>query len=138
MWSDTCGNRALCSMQKWHIGNDVRTILINDAEIAGRVGEDIYPIVAPEGTMGAFILYQRIKYSKDTVKAGVYEDVCHLLLTAVADNYDLALDLASLIDNALVGKHKNDFGEEFSIRLLDSSETFDDNKFIEELTFEIK
>lgn len=138
MHSVTCGNRILGSMQKWHIGNDVRTILLADEDIVARVGSDIFPIVAPENTEGSFILYQRDKYAKSWDKMGVHEDKCNLLITAIADNYDEALDLAALIDNALTGKHTNDFGEDFRMNLIDSAETFDDNKYVETLLFEIK
>ena len=136
--SNTCYNSGLGSFQKWHIGNDVRTILLEDEAIVARVGDNIYPIVAPENTIGEFIVYAREKYSKATVKEGVYQDECILILTAVSDNYDKAIELAALIDNAVTGKHVNPFGEKFTAVLADSSETFDDNKFIETLSFEIK
>lgn len=138
MWSDTCYNTGLGSFQKWHIGDDVRALLLADTNIAALVGEDIYPIVAPEGTDGEFIVYRREKYSKNTVKEGVVGDECILSLTAVADNYDAAVTLAELIDNALTGKHTNGEGENFQMVLSDSSEAFEDNKYIEVLLFEIK
>ena len=65
-------------------------------------------------------------------------DECILSLTAVADNYDAAVTLAELIDKALTGKHKNNEGENFQMVLSDSSEAFEDNKYIEVLLFEIK
>lgn len=138
MWTDTCYNTGLGSFQKWHIGDDVRALLLANEDIAALVGDDIYPIVAPEGTEGQFIVYQREKYSKKTVKQGVFEDDCVLSLTAVADNYDAAVTLAELIDNTLTGKHTNGDGENFQMVLSDSSEAFEDNKFIEVLLFEIK
>ena len=138
MWSDTCYNTGLGSFQKWHIGDDVRALLLADTDIAALVGKDVYPIVAPEGTDGEFIVYRREKYSKNTVKEGVVGDECILSLTAVADNYDAAVTLAELIDKALTGKHKNNEGENFQMVLSDSSEAFEDNKYIEVLLFEIK
>lgn len=138
MWSDTCYNTGLGSFQKWHIGDDVRALLLADEDLVGIVGHNIFPIVAPEKTDGPFIVYQREKYSKKTAKEGVYEDDCMLSLTVVADNYDTAVDIAELIDNALTGKHTNDEGEKFQMVLADSSEAFEDNKFFETLLFEIK
>lgn len=138
MWSDTCYNTGLGSFQKWHIGNDVRTLLLANADLVAKVGTNIYPIVAPENTNGSFIVYAREKYSKKTAKQGVYEDDCQVAITAVADNYDEAVDLAELIDNTLTGNHVNPFGEKFSAVLTDSSEAFEDNKYIETLLFEIK
>lgn len=137
MFSNTCINN-IGSLQKWKIGNDVRALLLDNAELVDRVGTDIFPIVAPENTDGEFILYQRDKYRKSWVKQGVYEDECHLLITAVADDYDAALDLAEMIDNTLTGKHINNEGKQFSMDLIDSTEEYSDNKYVETLLFEIK
>ena len=138
MWSDTCYNTGLGSFQKWHIGNDVRTLLLDNEDLVAKVGSNIFPLVAPENTDGSFILYAREKYAKLLAKQGVYEDDCQVAITAVADNYDEAADLAELIDNTLTGKHETANGEKFSMVLTDSSEAFEDNKFIETLLFEIK
>lgn len=138
MFSNTCYNTGLGSYQKWYIGHDVRDILLADADIYAIVGEKVFPCVAPEDTKGEFIIYQREKYSKDTVKQGVYSDECKLAITAVADDYDMALDMAALLDNALTGKHTNKEGKQFTMILADSSEGFQENKFIETLLFNIE
>lgn len=137
MDSRTCKNICLKSYQKWKIGNDVRTILLSNPDLVAMVGEDIYPLVAPEGTEGSFILYQRGKYTKQYTKMGVYEDECNLIITAISDNYDNALDLASEIDNTLTGVH-SDGDIKFEMRLSDSEETFEDDKYLETLVFTIK
>ena len=71
MNSYTCRNTALNSLQKWDIGNRIRTVLLADDGIAAMVGQNIYPIVAPENTDGDFIVYRRESYSKSGVKMGV-------------------------------------------------------------------
>lgn len=131
-------NTALNSYQKWFIGNDIRDILLADPEVSAQVSaEHIYPLVAPENTKGDFIVYIRQKYSKETVKAGVYEDECEVAVVGVSDNYDNAIALASKIDNALTGTHTNDSGRKIQIILADSTEVFEDNKYIETLVFKI-
>ena len=121
-------NTALNSYRKWFIGNDIRDILLADDAVRGQVGNHIYPIVAAEGTIGDFIVYSRQEYSKDLVKAGVYQDVCKVAVVAVSDNYD----------NAMTGSHINDQGVTIDITLADSTEIFEDNKYIETLLFTIK
>lgn len=133
-----CFNTGLQSYQKWFIGNDMRSILIADSGITAQVGNKIFPLVAPEETKGDFIVYSRQKYSKDNVKAGVYEDECQVAVVGISDNYDKAISLASKIDNALTGKHTNDDGVTIEIILVDSTEVYDDNKYIETLLFRIK
>lgn len=132
-----CFNTNFNSYQKWKVGNDLRAILLSDSGLTGMVGSNIYPLVAPEGVENEFIIYGREKYTKKMAKDGVWEDECLVYFTAISDNYDKATDLASLIDNALVGRHTiND--HRITVYLYDSTETFEDNKYIETLIFTIE
>lgn len=133
-----CYNTGLGSYQKWFIGNDIRAILLNDEEIVNQVGNNIFPLIAPENTYGDFIIYLRQKYNKSMVKMGVYQDECEVALVGISDNYDSAIALASKIDNALSGQHTLENGVKIQITLADSTETFDDDKYIETLVFNIK
>ena len=56
---------------KWFVGNAVRDVLVADENIQRAVGEDIYPVVAPEGTVGPFILYQRDKIGRASCRERV-------------------------------------------------------------------
>ena len=133
-----CYNNSLGSYQKWFIGNDIRSILLDDEEIVNQVGTDIYPLIAPENTEGDFIIYMRTKYNKTAVKMVVYQDGCEVAVVGISDNYDSAISLASKIDNALSGLHILSNGVKIQITLADSTETFDDDKYIETLVFSIK
>lgn len=61
---------------KFKITSIIRQMLIDDeilrnyisATVDGEVEYKIYPIVAPEGTVGDFIVYYREQYSKNTQK----------------------------------------------------------------------
>lgn len=131
-------NTGLNSYQKWFIGNDIRAILLNDEEIVEQVGSNIFPLIAPETTEGDFIIYIRNKYNKSAVKMGVYQDECEVAVVGISDNYDSAIALASKIDNALSGQHTLEGGVRLQITLSDSTETFEDDKYIETLVFTIK
>ena len=133
-----CYNNILGSYQKWFVGNDARAIMLADADIVAQVGSNIYPLVAAEGTTGDFIVYSRSRYGKKDVKMGVYEDDCELSIVAVSDNYDKAIELASKIDNALTGQHVVGEDTKLTFKLEDSTEVFEDNKYIETLLFSIK
>ena len=131
-------NSALNSYRKWYIGNDIRDILLADEAVYNQVGNHIYPIVAAENTVGDFIVYSRQEYSKTSVKQGVYQDDCKVAVVVVSDNYDNAIALADKIDAALTGTHTINEGVDIDITLFDSSETYEDNKYIETLLFSIK
>lgn len=134
----SCYNNALGSYQKWFVGNDIRAILLKDEDIIEQVGTNIFPLIAPESTDGDFIIYMRNKYSKSSVKLGVYQDECEVAVVGISDNYDSAVALASKIDNSLSGLHTLDNGVRLQITLVDSTETFEDDKYIETLVFNIK
>lgn len=136
MNSNTCGNRL--AYQKWAVGNDIREILLANTALTAVVGHNIYPIVAPEKTDGDFILYRRDKYSKTLTKMGVVEDVCEVLLTVVSDDYDASFSIAAEIDRTLTGRHTKNTGETITINLIDSTELFEDGKYIQNILFEIK
>lgn len=138
MTTSTCYNIGLNSYQKWNIGNIVRALLIEEPAIKEQIGLNIYPLIAPENVYGDFIIYRRHEYSKNSVKNGVYEDVCKLAIQAISDNYDNSILLASNIDNTLTGKHKLDDGTKVSIMLNDSEEQFIDGKYVQIMIFEIK
>lgn len=133
-----CYNNGLGSYQKWFIGNDIRSILLKDEDILNHVGSNIFPLIAPESTEGDFIIYMRNKYNKTAVKMGVYQDECEVAVVGISENYDDAIALASKIDNALTGMHTLENGVRLQITLADSTETFDDDKYIETLVFTIK
>lgn len=133
-----CWNTGLGSLQKWDIGNVLRTLLLADEEVSKQVGNDIYPIVAPENTDNDFIIYRRIQYSKNSVKVGVYQDECEIAVLGISDNYDDSISLASKIDNVLTGKHTLSNGYSIEVMLNDSTEMFEDNKFVQTLIFKIR
>lgn len=134
---NSCFNNILGSYQKWHIGDDVRAILMSDTAITTHVGSRIFPLVIPENEDGDCIVYSRQHYNKKSVKMGVWEDNCTLALTVISDNYDNSVDIAEAIDNALTGYHKID-DVKLTFELADSSESFEDFKYIQVLMFTIK
>lgn len=126
---------------KWWVGIDIREILLGNEDIVELTDSDIYPIVAPEGTLGNIIVYRRIKYQRDYGKMGLMDDVARIEVLAVADSYEESVSLAALIDDTLTGTHTNSenslkYSLEFS--LFDSEEAFEDNKYVQTLIFEVK
>lgn len=123
---------------KWWIGIDISEILSSSESLVELVGEDIYPLVAPEGTDGEFIIYRRSKYTREYSKMGLTDDVARVEIIAVSESYETSVSMAALIDSVLTGTHYNDDGYSLTFKLHDSEEGFDDMKYTQVLVFEVK
>jgi len=122
-------------MNMFKITAEIRSLLLQNEEIKGFVGERVFPIMAPEDTVGDFIVYQRDELKQEYTKMGVATQVSVLYLTAVSESYVRSNSLASLIYDTLSGDFK---GPDMRIQLEDSTEDFIDKKFIQVLQFSIK
>lgn len=58
-------------MNKFKVTTEVRTILQDSLGIKTMVGDKIFPLVAPNGTEGDFIIYQRDGFKQEYTKMAV-------------------------------------------------------------------
>ena len=61
---------------KFSITTDIRTLLIENVELQSIINNNIFPLIAPEGTTEDFIIYYRDKYGKDYSNFGIYNEHC--------------------------------------------------------------
>lgn len=122
-------------MNMFRITAGIQSLLLQNGEIKGIVGGKVFPIMAPEGTDGDFIVYQRDELKQDYTKMGVASQTAVIYVTAVSDSYVRSNNLASLIYDTLSGDFEN---PDIHIQLEDSTEDFIDKKFIQVLQFSIK
>lgn len=124
---------------KIKITTTVRQILLDDDTTMSYVGEKIFPVVAPKDTIGDFILYQRDGYSKERTNMGIASQKPMVYINVWSEDYDRSQEIAShlndLLDNDFIADDNPD--QSISIRLIDSSEDYEDNKYIQILLFEI-
>lgn len=122
-------------MNKFKITTEVRGILMSDPEIQKMVGEKIFPLVADTDTDGDFIVYQRDGYKQEYTKMGVARQIPIVFVNAVSSDYDKSQELAGLIYDALEGCFTD---PEMTIHLEDSTEDYEDGKYIQVLQFSIE
>lgn len=120
---------------KFKITTKIRAALLEQSEITDIVGDQIFPIIAPKDTPGDFIVYQRDEYSKNYTKMGISEQSCRVYVNAVSEDYDRSQELAFQINECLEGYHPDLC---MDVKLVDSTEDFEDNKYIQVLLFDIK
>ena len=118
---------------KLKVTTAIRQILLKNSELLALVGEKIFPLYAPEGTEGDFVLYVRDEYSVQYTAMWIFSQQCRVFINVVSDNYDRSQDIAELILGVLEGDQSNGL----RIRLKDSAEDYEDKKFIQVLLFEI-
>lgn len=122
-------------MNKLAITTEVRAILLADEKITSLIGKKVFPVVAPNGTEGDCIIYQRDGYKQEYTKVGVARQVPTVFINAVSDDYERSLQLASLVYDALEGEFDN---PGMTIHLEDSTEDYFDGKYFQVLQFSVE
>jgi hypothetical protein len=111
----------------------IRKILLKNEDLRSLVGEKIFPLYAPEGTKGDFILYMRDAYTIDRTKMGIAAQSCKVFINIVSDDYDRSQDIADIVLDTLEGDSESGL----RMHLADSTEDAIDKKYIQVLLFEI-
>lgn len=125
---------------KFLVCTEIRRLLLENTELSELVGNKIYPIIAPEGTTGDYIVYVRDQYSISRTKQGIYEQTCIVFISCISESYDTSQKLAEAVFNCLDGKYKITTENLVinSIEMLDSTEDYADDVYIQTLEFSIK
>lgn len=125
---------------KFSVCTLIREKLLADEKIKELVGTQIYPIIAPEGTTNNYIVYVRDEYSIDRTKVGITFHNCIVFISCVSSSYDESQKIADAVFQALDGKYKINTEQHNinSIELIDSTEDYDGDVYIQTLSFSIK
>ena len=113
----------------YEASKEIRGVLLDDASIMEAVGDNVFPLVADEGTEGDYITLQRDGFIQDTTKMGVarrdpYVYVCQR-----------SQDIAGLVVKALEGRYTD---PEMEIRLEDDTEEYEAGKYIQVMKFLVR
>lgn len=107
-----------------------------DAAISQLVGsEKIFPLIAPEGTDGDIIVYQRDGYIRQDSKMGIALQRSLFTLIVISVDYDRSLTIAEAAYNVLEGDHP-EYG--VRIRMENYTDDYIDKKFTQFLQFSIE
>lgn len=120
---------------KFKITTRIREALLASQGVSSLVSTRIFPIVAPKDTIGDFIIYQRDEYSKKYTQMGISEQTCRVYVNAISEDYDRSQELAYQINECLEGFHPD---LKMDLKLTDSTEDFEDGKYIQVLLFNVK
>ena len=135
------------AFSKFSITKDLLLLINENTGLTAYVGENIYPIVAPEtdsngNDINDCIIYYREKYSKQYVQNNIIvNENCKVTYVIISKNYPRSIAMAELLNDTIEGVHQNSDGYNYQCRLLDSDENVTGAKsdiYIQILTFEIK
>ena len=110
------------AFSKFTITKELYSLLNSNTGLTSYVGENIYPIVAPQkddsgNEIKECIVYYREKYSKEYIQNNI------------------------VVNEIIEGVHQNESGYNYQCRLIDSDENVigvNNDKYIQVVTFEIK
>lgn len=122
---------------KLSIAKDLVSVLKAFLPLTAQIGNNLFPLFAPEGTKGNFVIYARTGYgSKHTLMGNVNEN-CEITYNAVSENYKMSIEIAESIRSALIDTTID--GQ--TLDLIRSSEEYDGTgntlKFVQVLVFGI-
>lgn len=121
--------------KKFKIITEVVGLLLSSEALVKMIGDKVFPIVAPEGTEGDFVVYQRDGFKREDTKMGRALQQSLFYITAVSEDYDRCLDIADAVFDTLEGDFAN---PDMRIKLEDYTEDYADKKFIQILQFSIQ
>jgi hypothetical protein len=125
---------------KFSVCTLIRERLLNDEKIKELVDSRVYPVIAPEGTEGSYIVYVRDEYSIDRTKTGIAFHNCIVFISCVSSSYDESQKIADAVFQCLDGRYKiNTKAQNINaIEMIDSTEDYDGDVYIQTLSFSIK
>ena len=127
---------------KFKVCNVIRKFLLENKTLQLLVGNRIYPIISIEAAGdGDFIVYQRESYSQTRTKQGIYEQSCSVFISCISSDYDTSQEIAEQVYFTL--QDVNNYVDEETgiivnrINMVDSTEDFAGNKYLQVLKFQI-
>ena len=119
------------------VGKLIYQVLSNDDYIDSKVGNAIFPLVAPQDTAFPFIVYTKSNVFTDIhSKDGWLSDAINFTITIVSDNYFTGVNIANqvrlLFENRIIS---NDELKINNIHLVSSNESFNEDTYIQNLYF---
>lgn len=118
------------------IGKAIKALLV-DGLSKTSIKNKIYPLIADETTTFPFIVYRRSSITPESDK-DYSNDSAHIQIMIAANNYAESVELAEQVRTSLV--HKKGIIQTIPIEdisLVDGSEEFIDNTFVQNLIFKI-
>ena len=124
-----------------NIGSFIYDTMINDETLTETLGvsDNIFPIVAEEGTNTPFVVYRRVGLVSNCSKDGTYEDDVRVEIRAVCSTYEQSINVISRIRELFEKQHfRYDNMEINDVTIESASENYEYNAFTQLLNLNLK
>ncbi len=132
-------------IQTLDIGKAIYSLLVSDTTVSSLVGENIFPLVAPEGTEFPYVVYSCVSMTtaRDKDRLFYQQDVSEAVIVCTED-YTSGIEIATAIAQALQFEEKQvilDSG--MTIDIMESgfsgkTEDYVQNTYVQGLMFNLK
>ena len=101
--------------------------------------KNVYPVKADEGTTFPFMIYRRVSGYSQSSKDGIYSSIANIEVNIVAQSNEESIELAEKVLQKLEAARGPIAGFDiWSIRMIDSNESWIENSFIQCLKFSVE
>lgn len=113
-------------------------VLKNNSDVQAITKGKIYPVVSTDKAILPYVVYRRAAIDSEQIKSGKSSDKASIEIICFAENYEASIMLAEAVRAALDGKcFSQDNLVMRSCYLSDSEEVWQDDAFLQRLTFVI-
>ena len=132
-------------IQTLDIGKAIYSLLVSDTTVGSLVGENIFPLVAPEGTEFPYVVYSCVSMTtaRDKDRLFYQQDVSEAVIVCTED-YTSGIEIATAIAQALQFEEKQVIlGSGMTIDIMESgfsgkTEDYVQNTYVQGLMFNLK
>lgn len=122
-------------MNIFDFGSYLRELILSDEDIQNRIGDKMFPLIAPEKTTFPFVIYQRSSTYGEYNKDFLTDYIVNIDVIVFSSKYADVIELAGLINNCI---QKNWNTTRTKPHLVGSADNFDYDTYYTVLSYEIK
>lgn len=122
-------------MNIFDFGSYLRELILSDEDIQNRIGDKMFPLIAPEKTTFPFVIYQRSSTYGEYNKDFLTDYIVNIDVIVFSSKYADVIELAGLINKCIQEKWNT---TRTKPHLVGSADNFDYDTYYTVLSYEIK
>lgn len=122
-----------------NIGSFIYDTIKADTQLTDKLDNNIFPIVAEDGTQYPFVTYKRTGLSSNNCKDGYYEDIVRVEIKAICATYIQSIEVINRIRQLFEKQHFDYEDMEIEdVTIENASENYEYNAFTQTINLVFK